>query len=150
MSTIAEVFLGIIAFGTLVTGLFYLALIVAGMRAMKRMHEVMDKAERAIQPTVAKIDELADRASGMVARATTQIHRAELMLDEVEHQATRVSSTLQSVAGLPKRETTALAAAARAALKGFSARLFGNHMEPINGRDVAHAAAHAERVDPRL
>jgi uncharacterized protein YoxC len=147
MSTVAEVFLGIIAFGTLVTGLFYLALIVAGFRVMKRLNDVMDKAERAIQPTVARIDALADRASSVVARASTQIHRAESMLDEVEHQASRVSSTFQTVAGLPKRETNALAAAARAALKGFTARLFGsNEHDGFSNRPPSHA----ERVNARL
>jgi ABC-type transporter Mla subunit MlaD len=115
MSTWGEVFLGIIAVATLLTGVFHLGLTIATLRMMKRMNQLTDRVEDAIQPTVARLDKFVDQAAHFVGRANTQLERAEVMFDDIGEQASRVSSTLRSFVTMPKRESSALAAGARAA-----------------------------------
>ena len=116
MSIWGEVFLGIIALATLITGIFHLGLTIAAIRMMKRMNQLTDRVEDAIQPTVARLDAFVDQAAHVVARASTQLHRAEVVFDDIGEQASRVSSTLRTLVTMPKRESAALAAGARAAL----------------------------------
>ena len=120
MSTWGEVFLGVIAFATLITGIFHLTLTIAAVRMMKKMHQLTDRVEQAIEPTVARLDKFVDQAAHVVTQASTQIERAEHAFDDIGEQASRVSHTLRTLVTMPQRESSALAAGARAAFTSLT------------------------------
>ena len=110
----STIFLGVIAFATLVAAMAQVAVLIGAARLGRRINAVADRAERAIEPTVSRVEALREQVSDVVTRGAVQVQRAEQLFDDISHQAKRVSTTVRGVAAFPLREGAALIAGARA------------------------------------
>lgn len=138
-----NVFLGVIAFATLMAAIAQVAVLIGVAKAAKRINVLADRAERAIEPTVHRIDELRAQVADVVARGAVQIERAERLVDDISHQAERVSTTLRGAATYPVRETSALVAGARAII----ARLTNGRTSRGESDEPREAASDAAPAD---
>jgi hypothetical protein len=118
-----EVFLGVIAVATLVMALIQVCLVIAGIIALKRMHEMLVRIENAAKPVLAHVDDLVLDATASVAAARVQIDRVEQQAVQVLKRTEQAVQRVQDYLVAPAREGMALAAGARA--------LFGAFREPL-------------------
>jgi hypothetical protein len=112
-----DVFLGIIAFATLVTAVIQVAVIVTAGLAAKRMAEVVEQFQEDLKPLLGNINAIGRDAARATALATAQVERADQLFADF---ATRVDQTMVSVQqsmGAPAREGRALLSAFRAAFE---------------------------------
>ncbi len=116
MTTWSQVFLGVIAFATLVTALIQVGVIIAAGRLARRVNRLVDQFERELKPTFGHVNDIGRDAARAVAVATAQVERANRLLGQFAHQAEATVSTLQTSLGAPAREGKALMSAFRAAL----------------------------------
>ena len=91
MSIWAEVFLGIIAFSTLVTAVMQVGVLIATGRLVRRLAGLADQAERELRPTFDHVNAIARDTSRAVALATAQVERADQMFSDVSK---RIEDTL--------------------------------------------------------
>jgi hypothetical protein len=112
-----DVFLGIIAFATLITAVIQVAVIVTAGLAAKRMAEVVEQFQEDLKPLLGNINAIGRDAARATALATAQVERADQLFADF---ATRVDQTMVSVQqsmGAPAREGRALLSAFRAAFE---------------------------------
>ena len=118
-----EVFLGVIAVATLVMALIQVCLVIAGIIAVKRMHEMLLRVENTVKPVLAHVDDLVMDATASVAAVRVQIDRVEQQAVQVLKRTDQAVQRVQDYLVAPAREGMALAAGARA--------LFGALGEPL-------------------
>ena len=118
-----EVFLGVIAVATLVMALIQVCLVIAGIIAVKRMHEMMLRVENSLKPVLAHVDDLVMDATASVAAVRVQIDRVEQQAVQVLKRTDQAVQRVQDYLVAPAREGMALAAGARA--------VFGAFREPL-------------------
>jgi hypothetical protein len=115
----SEVFLGVIAVATLVMALVQLCVLVAGIIAVKRMHEVLARVEDAARPVLAHVDDLVVDATASIAAVRVQIDRVEQQAVHVLKRTDQAVQRVQDYLVAPAREGIALAAGARAVFGAF-------------------------------
>ncbi len=119
MSESATVFLGIMAASLAVMAIIQVALIIAGILAIRKLGAVADELRREVAPLMDKVNRIADDASRVTALAALQVERVDQFMAAT---TTRVDQTLGIVQGLlsgPVRQSTVLIAAFRAAMAAF-------------------------------
>jgi hypothetical protein len=116
VNTWSQVFLGVIAFATLVTALVQVGVIIAASRLARRVSRLADQFERELKPTFSHVNAIGRDAAKAVALATSQVERADRLLGQFAQQAEATVSTLQSSLRAPARESKALMNGFRAAL----------------------------------
>ncbi|HWB29974.1 MAG TPA: DUF948 domain-containing protein [Vicinamibacterales bacterium] len=119
MNESATVFLGVMAVSLAVMAIIQVALIVAGLLAIRKLGAVADELRREIAPLMDKVNRIADDASRMTSLAALQVERVDQFMATT---ATRVDQTLgvvQSLLSGPVRQSTVLIAAFRAAMAAF-------------------------------
>jgi len=119
----SEVFLGVIAVATLVMALIQLCVLVAGIIAVKRLHEVLVRVEASVHPVLAHVDDLVVDATASIAAVRVQIDRVEQQAVNVLRRTDQAVQRVQDYVVTPAREGMALAAGARA--------VFGAFREPL-------------------
>ena len=119
----SEVFLGVIAVATLVMALIQVCLVIAGIIAVKRLHDMLLRVENTMKPVLAHVDELVMDATASVAAVRVQIDRVEQQAVQVLKRTDQAVQRVQDYLVAPAREGMALAAGARA--------LFGAFREPL-------------------
>jgi hypothetical protein len=115
----SEVFLGVIAVAALVMALVQLCVLVAGIIAVKRMHEVLVRVEDAARPVLAHVDDLVVDATASIAAVRVQIDRVEQQAVQVLKRTDQAVQRVQDYLVAPARQGLALAAGARAAFGAF-------------------------------
>jgi hypothetical protein len=102
-----------------VMAIIQVALIVAGLLAIRKLGAVADELRREIAPLMDKVNRIADDAGRMTSLAALQVERVDQFMATT---ATRVDQTLgivQSLLSGPVRQSTVLLAAFRAAMAAF-------------------------------
>jgi hypothetical protein len=115
----ATVFLGVMAVSLAVMAIIQVALIVAGILAIRKLGAVADELRREVAPLMDKVNRIADDAGRVTSLAALQVERVDQFMATT---ATRVDQTLGVVQGLlsgPVRQSTVLIAAFRAAMAAF-------------------------------
>lgn len=119
----SDVYLGVIAAATLLMALVQIGVVVAGIIAVKRMHEVLVRVENSARPVLAHVDELVVDATESIAVVRAQLDRVER---QTLHVLTRTDEAVQRVQKYlvaPAREGIALAAGTRALFGAFRSPL---------------------------
>jgi hypothetical protein len=112
----AVVFLGVIAFATLVAALAQVAVLVTAGRLARRMEQVADDVRRDLKPIVEHVDAVGRDAARATALGLAQVERADRALADLAVRLDRTLNTLQSAASGGAREGAAVMAAFRAAM----------------------------------
>jgi hypothetical protein len=121
----SDIFLGVIAFATLVMAIVLVGVLVAAGRLALRLGRLLDQIERELRPIFGHLSEISRDASRAAALATAQVERVDDLFADV---AFRVDERLQSVfeaLAAPARE-------GRAVLSGLAAAL--RAMRDVRGR----------------
>jgi hypothetical protein len=125
----SEVFLGVIALGTLIMALIQVGAIIAALRLAKQAQQMLASVQQEIRPLVAKANAMADEASRTVALATTQAQKVDRLVTDLSRRAEETAAVLQEAIITPAREWMAVGAAIRAsfgALRGWRNAQPGN------------------------
>ena len=118
----SEVFLGVIALGTLVMALIQVGAIIAAMRMARQAQQMLASVQQDVRPLVAKANAMADEASKTVALATAQAQKVDGLVTDLSRRVEETAAVLQEAIITPAREGMAIVAAIRAAvgaLRGF-------------------------------
>jgi hypothetical protein len=134
----SDVFLGVIAFATLIMALIQVGAIIAALRLARQAQEVITSVQRDIRPLIAKANAIAEEASRTVALATVQAQKVDRVVTDLSRRVEETAQLLQEAIVRPAREGMAVVAAIKAglgALRGLRA------LHPRQGR-------HADEEDP--
>lgn len=96
MDSLALVFLGLIAFSSLVQGLFLVGLALGGLRLVRRMGELQKKIEDEVRPALDDVSRIARNLTAVSEVATAQARRMEML---VAHTVMRVEDGRARVRG---------------------------------------------------
>lgn len=134
----SELFLGLIAFATVVMALIQVGAIIAALRLAKQAQAMIVTIHRDVQPLVAKAHAIADEATRTVALARAQAEKVDRVVTDLARRVEETTAVLQDAIVTPAREGMAVMAAIRAtlgALRGL------RDVRPGHGR-------HADDEDP--
>jgi hypothetical protein len=136
--SLSEVFLGLIALGTLGMALIQVGAIVAVGRLARDAQQTLASVQQDVKPLVARVSALADEASKTATIATAQAEKIDRLVTDLTRRIEETSIIVQQAVITPAREGLAIMAAIKAglgALRGF--------------RDMRSSQSrHAEEEDP--
>jgi Holliday junction resolvasome RuvABC ATP-dependent DNA helicase subunit len=112
----SEVFLGVIAVGTLIMALIQVGAIIAAMRLAKQAQQMIASMQQEVRPLVAKANAMADEASRTVALAAAQAQKVDRVVTDLSRRVEETAAVLQEAIITPAREGMAIVAAIRAGL----------------------------------
>jgi len=115
MDSLGLVFLGVIAFASLVQGLFLVGLAVGGLRMVRRMGEIQKSVETEIRPALDDVSRLARNLASVSELATQQAERLETVVAHTVKRVDDARTQVRDAVGRPLdsfRDVTAI-------LKGF-------------------------------
>jgi hypothetical protein len=103
MDSLGLVFLGVIAFASLVQGAFLVGLALGGLRLARRMGEIQKSVESEIRPALDDVSRLTRNLAAVSEIATGQAHRLEALVvhtvSRVEEARTQVRSAIDHPLG---------------------------------------------------
>jgi len=134
----SELFLGLIAFATVVMALIQVGAIIAALRLAKQAQAMIVTIQRDVQPLVAKAHAIADEATRTVALARAQAEKVDRVVTDLARRVEDTTAVLQDAIVTPAREGMAVMAAIRATLGALRAL---RDVRPGHGR-------HADDEDP--
>lgn len=114
MSSRAELFLGIIAFATLITAIIQVGVLIAAGLLARRLTKLTERIERELKPVFVHLDNIGREASRTAALATAQVERVDQLLADVVRRTEATMDSVQSAVAIPIREVSALLAGFRA------------------------------------
>jgi hypothetical protein len=101
MDSLGLVFLGVIAFASLVQGAFLVGLAVGGRRIARRMGEIQKSVESEIRPAIDDVSRLARNLASVSEIATEQAERLESVVAHTVERAEGVRSHVREAVGRP-------------------------------------------------
>ena len=113
------VFLGTIAFATLVMALIQVGAILAALRVVRQAQAAMDSVQQEIRPLIARATAVVDEASRTAALATVQAQKVDRLLTDLSRRVEETAAVVQDAIVKPARQGFAIVAAIRAALGAF-------------------------------
>jgi hypothetical protein len=131
------VFLGVIAFASLVQAAFTVGLALAGLRLSRRLAELQDTLDREIKPALDNVTRLSRAAAEIADLATLQARRLDLLLADTVEKIEETTGVIQQLVIRPLKPVGALVAFMRGLQRGMEVYL-------KLGRG-AHAVHHAHR-----
>jgi len=115
MDSLGLVFLGVIAFASLVQGVFLVRLAFGGLRIARRMGEIQKSVEEEIRPAIDDVSRLARNLASVSQLATQQAQRLETVVAHTVSRVDEARDQVREAIGRPLdsfRDVTAV-------LKGF-------------------------------
>jgi hypothetical protein len=119
VSTLGEVFLGVIAVATLAMAIVQVGVIVAAGRLARRVEELADRLEQDVKPLFGHLNAIGRDASRAAALATAQVERADQLFSDVAVRIDQALNNVQNSLGMPAREGRALMSGFKAALQAL-------------------------------
>ncbi len=112
----SEIFLGIIAFGALVSAIFQIGMAMAALRVAKEARQMLASVQQEVRPLMAKANAAADEASRTLALATAQAQKVDRLVTDLSRRVEETAAVIQEAIVTPAREGLAMVAAVRAGL----------------------------------
>lgn len=119
------VFLGTIAFATLLMALIQVGVIIALLRVAKQAQQAVSELQRDVKPLLSKATEVANEASRTATLATVQAEKIDRLVTDLTQRIDVTAGVVQQAIITPAREGIAIVAALKAglaALQGFRER----------------------------
>ena len=114
MSAWGEVFLGIIAFASLVTMIMQVSLLIAAGRMARRIQRLADYVELELKPIFEHLNAIARDAARAASAATAQVERIDRLVTDVIQRIEDTLNMLQGVVSGPVRNGAAMFTAVKA------------------------------------
>lgn len=118
----SDLFLGVIAFATLIMAFVQIGAIMAAVRLGRQAQQVMTSMQQEVRPLIARANAIAEEASMTVALASAQARKIDKVVTDLSRRTEETAAILQQAIITPAREGIALVAALKAglvALRGF-------------------------------
>lgn len=119
MTTWSEVFLGVIAAGTLAIALVLVSalvgVIVAASRITRRVDRLASHVEAELKPIVGHLNAIGGDLARAASLATAQVERADHLFNDISQRVEQTLHTVQATLSVPTREGRAFLSALRAA-----------------------------------
>lgn len=112
-------FLGIIAFATLVMALVQVGVIVYGLSIARRVSRLLEKVETDMKPLLENLSAMASDAARASSLARAQVERVDQMFTDLTDRIEEMATTVQRAVITPLREGSAMMAGIKAALGIF-------------------------------
>ena len=109
-------FLGIIAFATLVMALVQVGSIVYGLSIARRVSRLLEQVETDMKPLLDNLSAMAGDAARASSLAVAQVERVDRMFTDLTNRIEDTASTVQRAVITPLREGAAIMAGIKAAL----------------------------------
>ena len=109
-------FLGIIAFATLVMAMVQVGFIIYGWTIAKRVSKLLDQVETEVKPVLESLSAMARDAARASSLAVAQVERIDRMFTDLTARIEETVTTVQGAIITPLREGAAMMAGIRAAL----------------------------------
>ena len=122
MSTLGEVFLGVIAVATLAMAIVQVGVIVVAGRLARRVEELADRLEQDVKPLFGHLNAIGRDASRAASLAVSQVERVDRLLGDVSQKIEQTLNTVQATIVAPAREGLAVLSALRAAMEAIRER----------------------------
>ena len=129
----SDLFLGVIAFATLVMALIQVGAIIAIARIGKQAQHVMATVQQEIKPLIAKANAIAEDASRTAALATAQAEKVDRLVTDLTRRVDETAAVVQEAILTPAREGMAIVSALKA---GFGVLRGFRDLRPRHGRHV--------------
>jgi hypothetical protein len=113
----AEVFLGVIAFATVILAVVQVGIIVAAGMIARRLGRLADQVEQEMKPLFGHLNAIGRDAARATALATAQVERADKLFTDFAVRVEQTVSSVQTTLGAPAREGRAVLSALRAAVQ---------------------------------
>ena len=110
------VFLGTIAFATLLMALIQIGVIIALLRVTKQAQQAMSDLQRDVKPLLSKATEVAHEASRTATLATVQAEKIDRLVTDLTQRIDYTAGVVQQAIITPAREGLAIVAALKAGL----------------------------------
>jgi hypothetical protein len=91
----SEMFLGVIAFGTLIMALIQVGAVIAAVRLARQAQQMMASVQQEVRPLIARANALADEASRTVALATAQAQKVDRVVTDLSRRVEETAGVLQ-------------------------------------------------------
>lgn len=133
----SEVFLGVIAMGTLIMALIQVGATIVALRLARQAQQMIASVQQEVRPLVAKANAVVAEASRTVALATAQAQKVDRVVTDLARRVDETAAVLQEAIITPAREGMAIVAAIRAgfgSLRGLRA-LRPAHRRPAEEED---------------
>ncbi len=117
MSAWALVFLGVIAAATLATAVGQVAMFVVANRLARRIETLADHVEQEARPIFGHLNAIGRDASRATSLAATQVERFDRLVATLTERIDELLQTLHDVVVRPARDTAAIVAGFRAAMR---------------------------------
>ncbi len=127
------VFLGVIAFATLIMALVQIGAIIAALRLARQAQEAITSVQRDIRPLILKANAMAEEASRTLVLATAQAQKVDRVVTDLSRRVEETAALLQEAIVKPAREGMAVVAAIKA---GFGALRGLRELHPRHGRQA--------------
>lgn len=134
----SEVFLGVIAMGTLIMALIQVGATIVALRLARQAQQMIASVQQEVRPLVAKANAVVAEASRTVALATAQAQKVDRVVTDLARRVDETAAVLQEAIITPAREGMAIVAAIRA---GFGSLRGLRDLRPAHRRP-------AEEEDP--
>lgn len=115
----SDLFLGLIAAGVLLMAVGQVTAVIMAVRATRRVGEALTRLEDSVRPIVANVQQMSEDAARATAIATTQVERAERMMDDVSRKIDETVSMVQHTILTPARNGLAMLDGLKAAFSAF-------------------------------
>jgi GTPase len=129
----SNLFLGVIAFATLLMAMIQVGVIVAALRMARQAQQVMTTVQQEVRPLIARVNAIADEVSRTATLASAQAEKVDRLVTDLSRRVEETAAVVQQAILTPAREGMAVVAAIKAglgALRGY------RDMRPRHGRHV--------------
>jgi hypothetical protein len=116
VSDTSELLLGVIAVAVAVMAIVQVGVIVAGLRAARRVEQLARDLETAVKPLIANLTALSAEASRAANLAASQVERFDRMCGDLTGKLEQALTSAQQFIKGPAREGMAVVAGIRAAM----------------------------------
>lgn len=116
MSDWNGLFLGIIAFATVLMALVQIGAIVVAARFARQAQKTLTSVHDELRPLLARASAVADEASRAAALASVQVQKIDVLVTNLSQRVDETATVLQRAIITPARQGVALLAAVRAGL----------------------------------
>ena len=119
MDSLGLVFLGVIAFASLVQGAFLVGLALGGLRIARRMGEIQKSVETEIRPALDDVSRLAQNLASVSELATRQAERLETVVAHTVSRVDEARTQVRDAVGRPLDSFRDVTAVLKGLRRGF-------------------------------
>jgi len=115
----SEIWLAVIAVAVAIMAVIQVGMVVAGLRAARRIGRIATELESGVKPLIAHLTTASSEASRAATMAAAQVERFDVLVSDFSNRIDQTLTTAQRFVTGPAREGMAIVAGVRAAVSAL-------------------------------